>query len=81
MNIVENESHPVNDCFREKEAFDTYALNMKLTKPFFIRALEACATLDVDLNIVQKARREKHPPWIGEHYNMDDGYPKKGRNR
>jgi hypothetical protein len=39
---------------------------MKLTKPFFIRALKACATLDVDLNMVEKARREEHPPWIGD---------------
>jgi hypothetical protein len=35
---------------------------MKLTKPFFITALEACATLDVDLNMVEKPRREEHPP-------------------
>jgi hypothetical protein len=54
---VENESHPFNEWFREKEAFDNYALNMKLTKPFLIKALEACATLDVDLNMVEKARR------------------------
>jgi hypothetical protein len=43
-------------------AFDNYALNMKLTKPFFKRALEACATLD--------AIREEHPPWIGD--NMEN---------
>jgi hypothetical protein len=30
---------------------------MKLTKSFFIRALEACATLDFDLNMVEKPRR------------------------
>jgi hypothetical protein len=43
---------------------------MKFTKPFFIRALEACATLDVDLNMVAKARREEHPLWIGD--NMEN---------
>jgi hypothetical protein len=62
IHVVENESHPVNEWFREKEAFDNYALNMKLTKPFFIRALEACATLDVDLNMNEKAKREKTHP-------------------
>jgi hypothetical protein len=67
---VENESHPVNEWFRETEAFDNYALNMKLTKLFFIRALEACATLDVVLNMVEKARRKEHPPLIGN--NMDN---------
>jgi hypothetical protein len=44
---------------------------MKLTKPFFIRALQAFATLDVDLNMVEKARREEH---------RDDSFPKTGRN-
>jgi hypothetical protein len=24
------------------------------------------ATLDVDLNMVEKARREEYPPWIGD---------------
>jgi ribonuclease HI len=45
---------------------------MKLIKPFFIRALEACATLDVNLNNehVEKARREEHPPWIAD--NMEN---------
>jgi hypothetical protein len=58
-------------------------LNIKLTKPFFIRALEACATLAVDLNKVEKKRktpaldRRQHR----EHYNKDDGCPKSGRNR
>jgi hypothetical protein len=58
---------------------------MKLTIPLFIRALEACSTLDVDLNMVEKARREKHPPWIGD--NMENiitrmmAAPKGGRNR
>jgi hypothetical protein len=67
---VENESHPVNEWFREEDAFDNYDLNMKLTKPFLIKALVDCATLDVDLNMVEKARREEHPPWIGD--NMEN---------
>jgi hypothetical protein len=43
---------------------------MMLTKPFFIRALEAFATLDVDLNMVEKAKREEYPPWLGD--NMEN---------
>jgi ribonuclease HI len=35
---------------------------MKLTKPFFIRALQACARLDVDLNMVEEGRGEEHLP-------------------
>jgi hypothetical protein len=67
---VENESHPVNEWFREEEAIDNYVLNMKLTKPFIIRALEACATLVVDLIMIEKARKEEHPHWIGD--NMEN---------
>jgi hypothetical protein len=59
---VENESQTVNEWFREENAFDNHALNLKLTKAFFLRAPEACPTLDVDLNMVEKARREEHPP-------------------
>jgi hypothetical protein len=51
---MENESHPVNEWFREEEAFDNYALNIKLTKPLFIRAREACATLNLDLIMVDR---------------------------
>jgi hypothetical protein len=43
---------------------------MKLTESFFIRALEACATLDDDLNMVEKARKEEQTPWIGD--NMEN---------
>jgi hypothetical protein len=59
---VENESQTVNEWFREEEAFNNHALNMKLTKAFFLRAPEACPTLDVDLNMVEKARREDTHP-------------------
>jgi hypothetical protein len=65
IHVVANESHPVNEWIREEEAYDNYALNMKLAKPFFKRTLEACATLDVELNMVEKARREEHLPLIG----------------
>jgi hypothetical protein len=34
IHAVENKSHPVNEWFREEGAFDNYALNMKVTKPF-----------------------------------------------
>jgi hypothetical protein len=47
---------------------------MTVTKPFFIRALKACATLDDDLNMFEKARREEHPPWIGD--NMENSITK-----
>jgi hypothetical protein len=43
---------------------------VKLTKTFFKRALEACAILDVYLNMVEKAStldRRQHE----EHYNKD----------
>jgi hypothetical protein len=64
IHVAENQSHPVNKLFGESEAFDYYAEKMRSTKPFSIRALEACASLNVDLNIAEKTRREEHPPWI-----------------
>jgi hypothetical protein len=49
LHVVENENHPVNKLLRDQEVYDEYALRRKLSKPFFIRAQEAYATLDVDL--------------------------------
>jgi hypothetical protein len=62
--VAENESHPVNKLFGEGEALYYCAEKTRSTKPFSIRALEACASLNVDLNLVEKTRREEHPPWI-----------------
>jgi hypothetical protein len=55
--------------FGEDEAFDYYAEKTRSTKPFFIRALKSCASLNVDLNIVEKTRRAEHSPWIGNSMN------------
>jgi hypothetical protein len=49
--------------------FDYYAEKTRTTKPFTIRALEAVASLNVDLNMIEKTRREEHPPWIGDNMN------------
>jgi hypothetical protein len=38
----------------------------KLSRPFFGRALEACSTLEVALDMVESARQLEHPPWIGD---------------
>jgi hypothetical protein len=57
IHVAENESHPVNKLFGEGEAFDYYAEKTRSTKPFFIRALEACVSLNVDLKMQEKTRR------------------------
>jgi hypothetical protein len=49
--------------------FDYHAEKTRTTKPFTIRALEAVASLNVDLNVVEKTRREEHPSWIGDNMN------------
>jgi hypothetical protein len=69
IHVAENESHPINKLFGECEAFNYYADISRSTKPFSIRALEACASPIVDLNMVEKRRREEHPPWIGNNMN------------
>jgi hypothetical protein len=67
--VAENESHSVNKLFGEGEAFDYYAEQRRSTKTFSIRALEAYASLNEDLNMVEKTRREEHPPRIGNNMN------------
>jgi hypothetical protein len=56
IHVAENSSHPVNQWFKEKETYKDYALKPKLSRPFFVRALEACSSLEVDLDIVENAR-------------------------
>jgi hypothetical protein len=61
IHVAENSSHPVNRWFKEKEAFEDYALKTKLPRPFFVRALGACSRLEVDLNMMENARQLEHP--------------------
>jgi hypothetical protein len=53
IHVAENSSHPVNRWFKEKEAYEDYALKPKLSRPFFVRALEACSSLEVNLDMVE----------------------------
>jgi hypothetical protein len=57
-------SHPVNRWFKEDESYEDYALKPKLSRPFFVRALGACSSLEVDLDMVESVRQLQHPPWI-----------------
>jgi hypothetical protein len=71
IHVAENSSHPVNRWFKEKEAYEDYtSLNPKLSRPFFVRALEACSSFKVDLDMVESVRQLEHPPWIGD--NMEN---------
>jgi hypothetical protein len=44
--------------------------NPKLSRPYFVRALEACSKLKVDLDTVERLRQLEHPPWTGD--NMEN---------
>jgi hypothetical protein len=70
IHVAENSSHPVNRWFKEKEAYEDYALQPKLSRPFFVWVLEACSSLEVDLDMVESARQLERPPWIGD--NMEN---------
>jgi hypothetical protein len=59
LHVAENENHPVNKLLR-----DEYTLRRKLSKPFFIRAQEACATLSLYMGTVDCVKELEHPPWI-----------------
>jgi hypothetical protein len=52
IHVAENSSHPVNRWFKEKEAYEDYALQPKLSRPFFLRALEVCSSLEIDQDMV-----------------------------
>jgi hypothetical protein len=64
IHVAENSSHPVNRWFKEKEAYEDYALKPKLSRPFFVRALEICLSLEVDLDMSENARQLEHATWI-----------------
>jgi hypothetical protein len=64
LRVAENENHPVNKLVRDQEVYDEYALRRKLSKPFVIRAQAACATLGVDLGMVECEKELEHPHWI-----------------
>jgi hypothetical protein len=64
IHVAKNSSHPVNRWFKEKEAYEIYALKPKLWRPFFVSALEACSSLEVDLDMVENARQLEHATWI-----------------
>jgi hypothetical protein len=64
LHVAENENHPVNKLLRDQEVYDEFALRRKLSKPFFIRAQEACAILGVDLGTVECVKELEHPLWI-----------------
>jgi hypothetical protein len=51
IHVAENR----NQWFKEKEAYENYALKPKLSRPFFVRALEAFSSLKVDLDMVERA--------------------------
>jgi hypothetical protein len=70
IHVAKNSSHPVNRWFKEDEAYADYALKPKLSRPFFERALKACLSLEVDLDMVESARQLEYPPWIG--YNKEN---------
>jgi hypothetical protein len=48
---------------REQEVYDEYALSHKLSKPFFIIAQEASATLGVDQRTVEYVKKLDYPTY------------------
>jgi hypothetical protein len=70
LHVAENKNHPVNKLLRDQEVYDEYALRRKLSKPFFIRAQEACVTLGVDLGTVECVKELEHPPYDHSTYGL-----------
>jgi hypothetical protein len=71
LHVAENENHPVNKLLIHQDIYIMIMpLDVKLSKPFFIRAQDACVTLGVDLDTVECVKALEHPRWINN--NSDD---------
>jgi hypothetical protein len=51
--FAEEAQHPMNQHLENRRAYDKYAERPKLTKPFFVRALEACSAMEMELSMVE----------------------------
>jgi hypothetical protein len=54
--------HPMKQALDEAETYDWYATKPNHTKPFFIRAVDACASLDIELRKVDVMVRRQQSP-------------------
>jgi hypothetical protein len=58
---------PMRTTLTDTEEYDNYAVRPKLTKPYPIRALDACASLNIDLQKVDMLTLRRQSPWMTDH--------------
>jgi hypothetical protein len=64
VKITTKPEHPINRHLKNKKAYDQYGLRPSLTTPFFVRAIETCSILEVDLKDVDLMVQPEYTPWI-----------------
>jgi hypothetical protein len=53
LHVAEEAEHPMNQHLENRRAYDQYAERPKLTKSFFVRALEAWSVMEIELGMVE----------------------------
>jgi hypothetical protein len=54
LHFAEEAEHPMNQHLENRRAYDQYVESHKLTKSFFVRALEACLAMVVELSTMKR---------------------------
>jgi hypothetical protein len=61
LHVAEEAKHPMNQHIENSRAYDQYAERLKLIKPFFVRAFEACSAMEIELSMVERRRTPENP--------------------
>jgi hypothetical protein len=66
VKILSKPEHPMKTTLTDTEEYDHYAVRPKLNKPYTIRALDACASLNIDLQKVDMLTLRRQSPWMAD---------------
>jgi hypothetical protein len=61
VKVLAVQNHPIKIILEDQETYDRYAEGPRATKPFQIRALDACAKLNINLSYVMLTDPPNHP--------------------
>jgi hypothetical protein len=53
LHVAEEAEHLINQHFENGRAYDQYKERPKLSKPFFVRVLEAWSVMEIELSMVE----------------------------
>jgi hypothetical protein len=64
IRIVAKLKHPMKQALEDAESYDWYATKANHTKPIFISAIDAFASLGIELRKVDVMVQRQHSPWM-----------------